>query len=231
LRTTGAVFANSPDQAVDERRVSPGARHRPLSRPRREVNAQAWRVVGRQGTPPNRRQTGRFFTCGVSRGITWRWPPPVCDRGHRPTNRNGRGPRTGYRKHLQYQACFFAREVCPNPGIAGLVRRLVDCLAAIDRDADRYTFRRGAFHLPVRVEHPALSPVTKVWARHPRRIAIREEATSESCSGSTWARWPLAAIIALGYSGQTTTPTSSRNRQFPFCYGRFDRRPSLFGAP
>ena len=105
-------------------------------------NAQAWRVVVVKDSA-NRRRLRDYYLQG-SREY-WPCSPPGCGRGRRPTTATPR-PRALAVENTS-AAGGFAEKFDEAPVLLALFADL-SMLAAVDRDADRYTFAGGASLYP-----------------------------------------------------------------------------------
>jgi nitroreductase len=188
LRTTGAV-RDFTDQAVDDvvlARVLDTARFAPSG-----ANAQAWRIVVIKDPDKRRRLRDSYlrgskdYLAMVTAGL----------RPWAPTN------------DRDAEAAALAAENASAPG--GLAEHFdeapvllalfadLSMLAAVDRDADRYTFAGGASIYPfawsilLAAHDEGLGGVITT-------IAIREEEQVKALLGAP-DRMALAAVIALGY--------------------------------
>lgn len=188
LRTTGAV-REFTDQAVDDTvlaRVLDTARFAPSG-----SNAQAWRVVV-VNDGANRRalrdcylQGSREYMALAAAGL----------RPWSPTNDRDAEARALATENTSAPGGF-ADKFNEAPVLLALFADL-SMLAAIDRDADRYTFAAGASIYPfawsvlLAAREEGLGGVITT-------IAIREEARVKTILGAS-DPLALAAIIALGY--------------------------------
>ncbi len=217
LRTTGAV-REFTDQAVDDAvlaRVLDTARFAPSG-----SNAQAWRVVVVKDAANRRRlrdcylQGSRDYLALAAAGL----------RPWSPTNdRDAEARALAAEKPAAPGG--FAEKFDEAPVLLALFADL-SMLAAIDRDADRYTFAAGASIYPF-AWNVCWRRATEGLGGVITTIAIREEEAGESHSGSGR---PVGAgrRDRAGLSGSTASPTSPRACEL-LCYGRFDRRPGVRG--
>jgi nitroreductase len=188
LRTTGAV-REFTDRAVDDRvlaRVLDTARFAPSG-----GNAQAWRVVVVKDAANRRRlrdcylQGSREYLALAAAGL----------RPWAPTNDREAEARALAAENVAAPGGF-AEKFDEAPVLLALFADL-SMLAAIDRDADRYTFAAGASVYPfawsvlLAAREEGLGGVITT-------IAIREEAQVKTILGAS-DPLALAAIIALGY--------------------------------
>jgi nitroreductase len=187
LRTTGAV-REFTDRAVDDRvlaRVLDTARFAPSG-----SNAQAWRVVVVKDAANRRRlrdcylQGSREYLALAAAGL----------RPWAPTNDREAEARALAAENVAAPGGF-AEKFDEAPVLLALFADL-SMLAAIDRDADRYTFAAGASVYPsawnvlLAAREEGLGGVITT-------IAIREEAQVKTILGAS-DPLALAAIIALG---------------------------------
>ena len=188
LRTTGAV-REFTDRTVDDKvlaRVLDTARFAPSG-----GNAQAWRVVVVKDAANRRRlrdcylQGSREYLALAAAGL----------RPWAPTNDREAEARALAAENVAAPGGF-AEKFDEAPVLLALFADL-SMVAAIDRDADRYTFAAGAsvypfaWNLLLAAREEGLGGVITT-------IAIREEAQVKTILGAS-DPLALAAIIALGY--------------------------------
>ena len=188
LRTTGAV-REFTDRAVDDRvlaRVLDTARFAPSG-----SNAQAWRVVVVKDAANRRRlrdcylQGSREYLALAAAGL----------RPWAPTNDREAEARALAAENVAAPGGF-AEKFDEAPVLLALFADL-SMLAAIDRDADRYTFAAGASVYPF-AWNVLLAAREEGLGGVITTIAIREEAQVKTILGAS-DPLALAAIIALGY--------------------------------
>ena len=188
LRTTGAV-RDFTDQAVDDAvlaRVLDNARFAPSG-----SNAQAWRVVVVKDAANRRRlrdcylRGSRDYLALAAAGL----------RPWSPTNDRDAEARALAAENTAAPGGFAAR-FDETPVLLALFADLSK-LAAIDRDADRYTFAAGASIYPF-AWNVLLAARDEGLGGVITTIAIREEAQVKAILGAP-DPLALAAIIALGY--------------------------------
>jgi nitroreductase len=188
LRTTGAV-RDFTDQAVDDAvlvRVLDTARFAPSG-----ANAQAWRVVVVKDAANRRRlrdcyvRGSRQYLALAAAGLRpW---SPTSDRDAEKRALAAEKPGT---------VGGFAEKFDKAPALLALFADL-SMLAAVDRDADRYTFAGGAsvypfaWNLLLAARDEGLGGVITT-------IAIREEHEVKAILGAP-DQLALAAVIALGH--------------------------------
>jgi nitroreductase len=188
LRTTGAV-RDFTDQPIDDAtlvRVLDTARFAPSG-----ANAQAWRVVVIKDAAHRRRLrdcyvagSRQYLALGAAGLRPW---SPTSDR-----DTEARALAVGYDGEIGGFADTFDR----TPALLALFADL-SMLAAVDRDADRYTFAGGASLYPfawsilLAARDEGLGGVITT-------IAIREEQQVKDFLGAPESM-ALAAVIALGY--------------------------------
>jgi len=188
LRTTGAV-RNFTDRVVDDAvlaRVLETARFAPSG-----GNAQAWRVVVVKDSANRRRlrecylRGSREYMALLAAGL----------RPWAPTNDREAEARALAAENVSAVGDF-AEKFDEVPVLLALFADL-SMLAAVDRDADRYTFAGGASLYPfawsilLAARDESLGGVITT-------IAIREEAEVQALLGAP-DHLALAAVIALGY--------------------------------
>ena len=188
LRTTGAV-RNFTDRVVDDAvlaRVLETARFAPSG-----GNAQAWRVVVVKDSANRRRlrecylRGSREYMALLAAGL----------RPWAPTNDREAEARALAAENVSAVGDF-AEKFDEAPVLLALFADL-SMLAAVDRDADRYTFAGGASLYPfawsilLAARDESLGGVITT-------IAIREEAEVQALLGAP-DHLALAAVIALGY--------------------------------
>jgi nitroreductase len=188
LRTTGAV-RDFTDQAVDDAvlaRLLDNARFAPSG-----ANAQAWRVVVVKDAANRRRlrdcylRGSREYLALAAAGLRPWAPTSDRDAEARALAAENRGA-----------AGDFAEKFDEVPALLALFADL-SMLAAVDRDADRYTFAGGASIYPfawsilLAARDEGLGGVITT-------IAIREEDEVKAILGAP-DPMALAAVIALGY--------------------------------
>jgi nitroreductase len=188
LRTTGAV-REFTDQAVDDAvlaRVLDTARFAPSG-----SNAQAWRVVVVKDADSRRRlrdcyvKGSRDYVALVAAGL----------RPWSPTNDRAAEARALAAENNAAPGDF-AEKFDEAPVLLALFADL-SMLAAIDRDADRYTFAAGASIYPF-AWNVMLAAREEGLGGVITTIAIREEAEVKAILGAA-DPLALAAVIALGY--------------------------------
>jgi nitroreductase len=188
LRTTGAV-RDYTDQAVDDAvlaRVLDTARFAPSG-----ANAQAWRIVVVKD-PDKRRRLRDLYLPGSRDYLAL---SAAGLRPWAPTNDRGAEARALATENAAAPGGF-AERFDQAPVLLALFADL-SLLAAVDRDADRYTFAGGASIYPfawsilLAAREEGLGGVITT-------IAIREEAQVKSLLGAP-DPLALAAVIALGY--------------------------------
>ncbi len=188
LRTTGAV-REFTDRAVDDRvlaRVLDTARFAPSG-----SNAQAWRVVVVKDAANRRRlrdcylRGSREYLALAAAGL----------RPWAPTNDREAEARALAAENVSAPGGF-AEKFDEAPVLLALFADL-SMLAAIDRDADRYTFAAGASVYPF-AWNVLLAAREEGLGGVITTIAIREEAQVKTILGAS-DPLALAAIIALGY--------------------------------
>lgn len=188
LRTTGAV-REFTDQTVDDvvlARVLDTARFAPSG-----SNAQAWRVVVVKDAA-NRRQLRDCYLQGSREYLA------LAAAGLRPwspTNDREAEARALAAENVAAPGGF-AEKFDETPVLLALFADL-SMLAAIDRDADRYTFAAGASIYPF-AWNVLLAAREEGLGGVITTIAIREEAQVKSILGAA-DPLALAAVIALGY--------------------------------
>ena len=188
LRTTGAV-REFTDQTVDDvvlARVLDTARFAPSG-----SNAQAWRVVVVKDAANRRRlrdcylQGSREYLALAAAGL----------RPWSPTNDREAETRALAAENVAAPGGF-AEKFDEAPVLLALFADL-SMLAAIDRDADRYTFAAGASIYPF-AWNVLLAAREEGLGGVITTIAIREEAQVKTILGAA-DPLALAAVIALGY--------------------------------
>jgi nitroreductase len=188
LRTTGAV-REFTGQAVDDAvlaRVLDTARFAPSG-----SNAQAWRVVVVKDADSRRRlrdcylKGSRDYLALVAAGL----------RPWSPTNDRAAEARALAAENNAVPGDF-AEKFDEAPVLLALFADL-SMLAAIDRDADRYTFAAGASIYPF-AWNVMLAAREEGLGGVITTIAIREEAEVKAILGAA-DPLALAAVIALGY--------------------------------
>src|ERR1700728_4530972 len=188
LRTTGAV-REFTDQAVDDvvlARVLDTARFAPSG-----SNAQAWRVVVVKDAAKRRQlrdsylRGSRDYLALAAAGL----------RPWSPTNDRKAEARALAAENVAVPGGF-AERFDETPVLLALFADL-SMLAAIDRDADRYTFAGGASIYPF-AWNVLLAARDEGLGGVITTIAIREEAEVKAVLGAP-DPLALAAIIALGY--------------------------------
>ena len=188
LRTTGAV-REFTDQAVDDAvlaRVLDTARFAPSG-----SNAQAWRVVVVKDADSRRRlrdcylKGSRDYLALAAAGL----------RPWSPTNDRAAEARALAAENNAAPGDF-AEKFDEAPVLLALFADL-SMLAAIDRDADRYTFAAGASIYPF-AWNVMLAAREEGLGGVITTIAIREEAEVKAILGAA-DPLALAAVIALGY--------------------------------
>jgi nitroreductase len=188
LRTTGAV-REFTDRAVDDvvlARVLDTARFAPSG-----SNAQAWRVVVVKDAANRRRlrdcylQGSREYLALAAAGL----------RPWSPTNDREAEARALATENIAAPGSF-AEKFDEVPVLLALFADL-SMLAAIDRDADRYTFAAGASIYPF-AWNVLLAAREEGLGGVITTIAIREEALVKTTLGAA-DPLALAAVIALGY--------------------------------
>lgn len=188
LRTTGAV-REFTDQTVDDvvlARVLDTARFAPSG-----SNAQAWRVVVVKDSAKRRRlrdcylQGSREYLALAAAGL----------RPWSPTNDREAETRALAAENVAAPGGF-AEKFDEAPVLLALFADL-SMLAAIDRDADRYTFAAGASIYPF-AWNVLLAAREEGLGGVITTIAIREEAQVKTILGAA-DPLALAAVIALGY--------------------------------
>jgi nitroreductase len=188
LRTTGAV-REFTDRAVDDvvlARVLDTARFAPSG-----GNAQAWRVVVVKDAANRRRlrdcylQGSRQYLALAAAGL----------RPWSPTNDREAEARALATENITAPGVF-AEKFDEVPVLLALFADL-SMLAAIDRDADRYTFAAGASIYPF-AWNVLLAAREEGLGGVITTIAIREEAQVKTILGAA-DPLALAAVIALGY--------------------------------
>lgn len=188
LRTTGAV-REFTDQTVDDvvlARVLDTARFAPSG-----SNAQAWRVVVVKDAANRRRlrdcylQGSREYLALTAAGL----------RPWSPTNDREAEARALAAENVAAPGGF-AEKFDEAPVLLALFADL-SMLAAIDRDADRYTFAAGASIYPF-AWNVLLAAREEGLGGVITTIAIREEAQVKTILGAA-DPLALAAVIALGY--------------------------------
>jgi nitroreductase len=188
LRTTGAVreFTDRPVDDAVLARVLDTARFAPSG-----SNAQAWRVVVVKD-PANRR---RLRDCYLRGSRDYLALTAAGLRPWAPTNdRDAEARALATEKALAPGA--FAEKFDEAPVLLALFADL-SMLAAIDRDANRYTFAAGASIYPF-AWNVLLAGRDEGLGGVITTIAIREEAQVKTILGAP-DPLALAAIIALGY--------------------------------
>ncbi len=188
LRTTGAV-RDFTDQAVDDATVAwvlDTARFAPSG-----ANAQAWRVVVVKDPDKRRRlrdcylRGSRDYLAMLAAGL----------RPWAPTNDRDAEARALAAENAA-AAGGFAEQFDQAPVLLAVFADL-SLLAAVDRDADRYTFAGGASIYPfawsilLAAREEGLGGVITT-------IAIREESEVKTLLGAP-GPLALAAVVALGY--------------------------------
>ena len=188
LRTTGAV-REFTDRAVDDvvlARVLDTARFAPSG-----SNAQAWRVVVVKDAANRRRlrdcylQGSREYLALAAAGL----------RPWSPTNDREAEARALAAENVAAPGGF-AQKFDEAPVLLALFADL-SMLAAIDRDANRYTFAAGASIYPF-AWNVLLAAREEGLGGVITTIAIREEAQVKTILGAA-DPLALAAVIALGY--------------------------------
>jgi nitroreductase len=188
LRTTGAV-REFTDRAVDDAvlaRVLDTARFAPSG-----SNAQAWRVVVVKDAANRRRlrdcylRGSRDYLALAAAGL----------RPWSPTNDREAEARALAAENVAAPGGF-AEKIDEAPVLLALFADL-SMLAAIDRDADRYTFAAGASIYPF-AWNVLLAAREEGLGGVITTIAIREEAQVKTILGAA-DPLALAAVIALGY--------------------------------
>jgi nitroreductase len=188
LRTTGAV-RDFTDQAVDDAvlgRVLDTARFAPSG-----GNAQAWHVV----VVKDRERRGRLRDFYVQGSMDYMAMLAAGMRPWAPTNDRDAEARALAAENAA-TAGGFAERFDEAPVLLALFANL-SLLAAVDRDADRYTFAGGASIYPfawsilLAARDEGLGGVITT-------IAIREEPQVKALLGAP-DPLALAAVIALGY--------------------------------
>jgi nitroreductase len=188
LRTTGAV-RDFTDRAVDDAvlaRVLDTARFAPSG-----ANAQAWRIVVVKD-PERRRRLRDSYLLG---SIDYLALHAAGLRPWAPTNDRGAEARALATENVSTTGDF-AQRFDETPALLALFADLSQ-LAAVDRDANRYTFAGGASIYPfawsilLAARDEGLGGVITT-------IAIREEAQVKAALGAA-DPLALAAVIALGY--------------------------------
>ena len=188
LRTTGAVrdFTDRPVDDAVLARVLDTARFAPSG-----SNAQAWRVVVVKDLANRRRlrdcylQGSRDYLALAAAGL----------RPWAPTNDRDAEARALAAGNATAPGGF-AEKFDEAPVLLALFADL-SMLAAIDRDADRYTFAAGASIYPF-AWNVLLAARDKGLGGVITTIAIREEAQVKTILGAA-DPLALAAVIALGY--------------------------------
>jgi nitroreductase len=188
LRTTGAVreFTDRPVDDAVLARVLDTARFAPSG-----SNAQAWRVVVVKDTENRRRlrdcyvKGSREYTALAAAGL----------RPWSPTNDRAAEARALAAENIPAPQGFAAR-FDETPVLLALFADL-SMLAAIDRDADRYTFAAGASIYPF-AWNVMLAAREEGLGGVITTIAIREESEVKAILGAS-DPLALAAVIALGY--------------------------------
>jgi nitroreductase len=188
LRTTGAVreFTDRPVDDAVLARVLDTARFAPSG-----SNAQAWRVVVIKDAT-NRRRLRDCYLQGSREYLT------LAAAGLRPwspTNDREAETRALAAENVAAPGGF-AERFDEAPVLLALFADL-SMLAAIDRDADRYTFAAGASVYPF-AWNVLLAAREEGLGGVITTIAIREEAQVKTILGAS-DPLALAAIIALGY--------------------------------
>jgi nitroreductase len=188
LRTTGAVreFTDRPVDDAVLARVLDTARFAPSG-----SNAQAWRVVVVKD-PGNRRQLRDCYLRGSRDYLA------LAAAGLRPwapTNDRDEEARALDAETVAAPGGF-AEKFDEAPALLALFADL-SMLAAIDRDADRYTFAGGASIYPF-AWNVLLAARDEGLGGVITTIAIREEAAVKTILGAA-DPLALAAVIALGY--------------------------------
>ena len=185
-------------------------------------NAQAWRVVVVKDAANRRRlrdcylRGSRDYMALAAAGL----------RPWSPTNDRDAEARALAAENTATPGGF-AERFDETPVLLALFADL-SMLAAIDRDADRYTFAAGASIYPF-AWNVLLAARDEGLGGVITTIAIREEAEVKAVLGAP-DPLALAAIIALGYP--VRQPRRLRREPVELlCYGRFHRRPSLSGLP
>ncbi|MGO9099263.1 MAG: nitroreductase family protein [Mycobacterium sp.] len=188
LRTTGAV-REFTDRAVDDAvlaRVLETARFAPSG-----GNAQAWRVVVVKDSANRRRlrdcylRGSRDYMALLAAGL----------RPWAPTNDRNAEARALAAENASAVGGF-AEKFDETPVLLALFADL-SMLAAVDRDADRYTFAGGASIYPF-AWNVLLAARDEGLGGVITTIAIREEPQVKALLGAP-DRLALAAVIALGY--------------------------------
>lgn len=188
LRTTGAV-REFTDRAVDDAvlaRVLETARFAPSG-----GNAQAWRVVVVKDSANRRRlrdcylRGSRDYMALLAAGL----------RPWAPTNDRNAEARALAAENASAVGDF-AEKFDEAPVLLALFADL-SMLAAVDRDADRYTFAGGASIYPF-AWNVLLAARDEGLGGVITTIAIREEPQVKALLGAP-DRLALAAVIALGY--------------------------------
>jgi nitroreductase len=188
LRTTGAV-REFTDRAVDDAvlaRVLETARFAPSG-----GNAQAWRVVVVKDSANRRRlrdcylRGSRDYMALLAAGL----------RPWAPTNDRNAEARALAAENASAVGGF-AEKFDEAPVLLALFADL-SMLAAVDRDADRYTFAGGASIYPF-AWNVLLAARDEGLGGVITTIAIREEPQVKALLGAP-DRLALAAVIALGY--------------------------------
>jgi nitroreductase len=188
LRTTGAV-RDFTDRHVDDAvlsRVLDTARFAPSG-----SNAQAWRVVV-VNDAANRR---RLRDCYLKGSREYMALAAAGLRPWSPTNDRD-AEAQALAAHHDAAAPAFAEKFDEVPVLLALFADL-SMLAAIDRDADRYTFAAGASIYPF-AWNVMLAAREEGLGGVITTIAIREEAEVKAILGAA-DPLALAAVIALGY--------------------------------
>jgi nitroreductase len=188
LRTTGAVrdFTDRPVDDIVLARVLDTARFAPSG-----SNAQAWRVVVVKDAANRRRlrdcylEGSRDYLALAAAGL----------RPWSPTNDREAEARALAAENVAAPGGF-AQKFDEAPVLLALFADL-SMLAAIDRDADRYTFAAGASIYPF-AWNVLLAAREEGLGGVITTIAIREEAQVKTILGAA-DPLALAAIIALGY--------------------------------
>ena len=188
LRTTGAVreFTDRPVDDTVLARVLDTARFAPSG-----SNAQAWRVVVVKDAANRRRlrdcylQGSREYLALAAAGL----------RPWSPTNDREAETRALAAENVAAPGGF-AERFDEAPVLLALFADL-SMLAAIDRDADRYTFAAGASIYPF-AWNVLLAAREEGLGGVITTIAIREEAQVKTILGAA-DPLALAAVIALGY--------------------------------
>jgi nitroreductase len=188
LRTTGAVrdFADRPVEYAVLARVLDTARFAPSG-----SNAQAWRVVVVKD-PANRR---RLRDCYLQGSREYLALAAAGLRPWAPTNDRDAEARALAAENVTTPGDF-AEKFHETPVLLALFADLSK-LAAIDRDANRYTFAAGASIYPF-AWNVLLAARDEGLGGVITTIAIREEAQVKTILGAA-DPLALAAVIALGY--------------------------------